>query len=253
MKLLRRLAALLLVSLLLVPLALLAGSVGPADVASALADERALRALGVSLRTALASLLLILVLGTPLALWLSRATGRTARVVEACVDLPVLLPPAVAGVALLSAFGARGPWVALFGSDASLAFTSAAVILAQVFVGSPFYVRSATEAFRTVDAESLLVARSLGAGPWRAFREVGLPATAPALAAGATLSLARALGEFGATLIFAGSLMGRTQTLPLAIYAALEDDLGLAVALSLLLTLTALALLACVRLLVRSA
>lgn len=205
-------------------------------------------ALRLSLLTVGISLALILAFGTPLAWTLSRTQGRLGRAVEALVQLPIVIPPAVAGVAMLLAFGRRGLFAGwLVPESAPVAFTTAAVVMAQVFVSAPFYVQAAVSAFRRVDPELLLVARTFGAGPLRTLLRVALPLAAPGLVAGAVMSGARALGEFGATLMFAGNLEGTTQTLPLAIYTALETDLRAAQALSIVLTVVAFALLLGVR------
>jgi molybdate transport system permease protein len=241
----RRLALLvpssLLVSLLALPLVALAGDLSFADLARGLAHPLVLPALGSSLGTSLVSLALVLALGTPLA-WL--LAQRERRAIELLVELPVVLPPAALGLALLLAFGRHGLLGGLFErAGLSIAFTPAAVVLAQVVVAAPFYVLAAISAFRSVDRELLVVARSLGASPALAFLRVALPLARPSLVRGATLAWARALGEFGATLLFAGSLPGRTMTLPLAIYAALESDLRAARAIALVLVLVAFALL----------
>ena len=226
----RRLALLgaaLLLLILALPLAALLLRSGPAAIASGLAHPLVGPALRVSVVTSAASLGIIVLTGTPLA-W-----------------LPIVVPPAVAGVAMLLAFGRRGLLGAALGG--SLAFTPLAVVLAQVFVSAPFYVQAGAIAFRDLDPRLLVVARSLGASPARTFFRVALPLSAPGLAGGAAMAWARALGEFGATLMFAGNLPGRTQTLPLAIYAALEDDVRVAQALSLVLVAAAAALLVVVR------
>lgn len=165
------------------------------------------------------------------------------------MQLPAVVPPAVAGVALLATFGRRGLLGGLLARlGIGLPFTTAAVVLAEVFVSAPFFLQAALAAFRALDPDLLVVARTLGARPGRVFFRLGLPLALPGLVAGAALSWARALGEFGATLMFAGSLQGRTQTLPLAIYAALESDVRAAQAISLLLVLLAGLLLLAVRL-----
>jgi molybdate transport system permease protein len=205
-------------------------------------------ALLLSLQTTAASLLVVLVLGTPLAWWLSSASGRAARAIETLVALPVVIPPAVAGIALLLTFGRRGllgPALSVLGW--SVSFSSTAVVLAQVFVSAPFYVQGATAAFRSVDPALLVVARSLGARPARVFARVALPLARSGLVGGAAMAWARALGEFGATLMFAGNMPGKTQTLPLAIYTAMEGDLRAAQALSVLLVVVAFGLLLLLR------
>jgi molybdate transport system permease protein len=169
-------------------------------------------------------------------------------VLETVVELPVVLPPAVAGVALLLAFGRRGLLGPALGAvGVGVPFTRAAVVLAESFVAAPFYVQAAVAAFRRLDPDLVLVARTLGASRPRVFFTVAIPVSWPALAGGAALSWARALGEFGATLMFAGNLSGRTQTLPLAIYTALESDLRTAQSLSIVLVAVAFALLVGIR------
>lgn len=205
-------------------------------------------ALQLSLLTTTISLGIVVGLGAPLAWSLANARGPVARAVETLVQLPAVTPPAVAGVALLLAFGRRGLFAGwLYPEGGSVAFTTAAVVLAEVFVSAPFFVQAATSAFRRIDPRLVLVARSFGASPLRVFLRVAAPLALPGLVAGAAMSWARSLGEFGATLMFAGSLEGRTQTLPLAIYTALESDLRVAQALSLVLVSLAFALLSVVR------
>jgi molybdate transport system permease protein len=174
--------------------------------------------------------------GTPLAWWLATSSSRTARAVEVVVDLPIVIPPAVIGVALLQTFGRRGllgpPLDAL---GVGVPFTERAVLLAQVVVSAPFFVQAAANAFRKVDLDILIVARTLGASPTRAFFRIAIPIARPGLVVGASLAWARALGEFGATLLFAGNLPGRTQTMPLAILSALESDVRVAIVFSLVL------------------
>src|SRR6266700_1496339 len=158
--------------------------------------------------------------------------------------MPVVLPPAVAGVALLLAFGRRGlVGPALEAAGVGLPFTRAALVLAETFVAAPFYLQAAVQAFRRLDADLVLVARTLGASWPRLFATIAIPVAWPALAGGAAMSWARALGEFGATLMFAGNLSGRTQTLPLAIYTALESDLRAAQAIALVIVAMAFVLL----------
>jgi molybdate transport system permease protein len=228
--------ALALLALLAVPLIALALSATPAAVAAGATDRLFAPAVRLSLQTTLVSLALVVLAGTPLAWWMATSRSWSVRAVELLVDLPIVLPPAVIGVALLLAFGRRGllgPALAELGI--TLPFTVVAVVMAQTIVSAPFYVQAAATAFRMVDADMLVVARSLGASPAGAFVRVAVPVALPGLVAGAALAWARALGEFGATLLFAGSLSGRTQTMPLAIYAALESDLRVAVAFSLVL------------------
>lgn len=225
-----------LVLLLTVPLLALALSASPDDVRAGLASPLFASALWLSLRTTLTSLVVIVVTGTPLAWWIATSSGRSARVVEVLVDLPIVIPPAVMGVALLQAFGRRGLLgPVLSGAGLDVPFTERAVLLAQIVVSAPFFVQAAANAFRRVDVDMLIVARSLGATPSAAFFRVAVPIALPGLVVGASLAWARALGEFGATLLFAGNLTGRTQTMPLAILTALESDVRLAVVFSLVL------------------
>jgi molybdate transport system permease protein len=234
-------------ALLAFPLAALVLSSSPGALLRGLTSPLALPAIGLSLATTVVSLGLIVLCGTPLA-WAIVRGGRRWSAVETLAELPAVLPPAVAGVALLLAFGRRGllgPPLAALG--VGLPFTSAAVVLAQSFVAAPFYVQAAVAAFRRLDPDLVLVARTLGASRPRVFLTLAVPIARPALAGGAALAWARALGEFGATLMFAGNMPGRTQTLPLAIYTALESDLHAAQSLSIVLVAVALALLVGVR------
>ncbi|HEX6764411.1 MAG TPA: ABC transporter permease [Polyangiaceae bacterium] len=218
------------------------------DLLAGLENPLVWPALRLSLFTTTASLAVVVAFGTPLAWLLARRRGRLARAIETGMQLPIVIPPAVAGIALLLAFGRHGLVAGVvYPHGESAAFTTAAVVMAEVFVSAPFFVQAATSAFRRIDANLLVVARSFGASPQRLFVRVGLPLAAPGLVAGAAMSWARALGEFGATLMFAGNMTGKTQTLPLAIYTALESDLRAAQALALVLTTVAFGLLVGVR------
>ena len=222
--------------LLVLPLFALVVASTPSDLAAGLGDPLFAPALWLSARTTLISLLAVIVMGTPLAWWLAAGSGSRVRLVEVLVDLPVVMPPAVVGIALLQTFGRSG----LFGSQLQafglqVPFTTLAVVIAQVVVSAPFYVQAAAAAFRRVDRDLLIVGRTLGHSPRGTFIRIAVPLALPGLAGGAALAWARALGEFGATLLFAGNLPGRTQTMPLAIYMALESDVRVAVALSLVL------------------
>ncbi len=237
-------AGLLMVAVLATPLLALLLSTTPGELLDGLRHPLALSALRLSLLTTSASLGLTFVLGTPLAWWMARHPGPGERAASILVQLPIVVPPAVSGLALLLAFGRRGLLGPLLDRAGwALPFTTAAVVLAELFVSAPFYVQSAAAAFRRLDEDLLWVARSLGAGPVRRFFRVALPLSRPGVVTGAALSWARALGEFGATLMFAGNLQGRTQTLPLAIYTALETDLRPAKALSVVMVAVALAVL----------
>lgn len=219
------------------------------ELGAGLEHPLVLPALRLSALTTLCSTTLVLALGTPLAWLMSRARGRRAALIESALQLPLVVPPAVAGVALLLAFGRQGLLsTPLHALGLSIPFSTAAVVVAELFVSAPFFLQAATAAFRRVDERLLLVARSFGASPWRLLVRVAVPLAAPGLVAGAAMAWARALGEFGATLMFAGNLEGQTQTLPLAIYTALESDLRVAQALSLVLVVLAFALLALTRL-----
>ncbi len=233
-----------LLSLLTLPVAGLIAGTSPGELAAALALDSTRAALKLSLYTTALSLGLTILAGTPLAWALSRERRPWHGPALAAIELPVVLPPAVLGVALLETFGRSG-WLGplLAGAGVQLSFSTAAVMLAQLTVGAPLYVLTAAAAFRSVHEDLLLVARTLGAGPAGAWWRVALPAAAPGLLSAAALCWARALGEFGATLMFAGNLPGRTQTLPLAIYGALERDTAQARAISVLLIAVALALL----------
>jgi molybdate transport system permease protein len=183
-----------------------------------------LDALRLSLSTTAISLVITVCLGTPLAFVLSRRRFRGVGLIETVIDLPIVLPPSVAGLALLLVFGRRGYLgepVANAGLD--IAFTTVAVVLAQVFVAAPFFIRAARAGIASVDADLEDAARVDGASERQIARFVSLPLAAPALAAGLVMSWARALGEFGATIMFAGNLEGRTQTLPLAVYSEFQS------------------------------
>ncbi|KAB7741431.1 molybdate ABC transporter permease subunit [Nostocoides sp. F2B08] len=191
-------------------------------------------AIRLSLITTAITLVLALIVGTPLAWLLSRSQGRAGRWLRALLTVPIVLPPVVGGVALLLAYGRNGvvgaPIFEAFGLR--LPFTPVAVVLAQLFVALPFYVLAVEGAMRSVDRRFDAVAATLGASPTRVFLRVALPLAAPGIVAGAALAWARALGEFGATITFAGNLTGRTQTAPLAVYVSLQSDPQAAIALS---------------------
>ena len=234
---------------LLLPLLALFLRVPPATLVAQLGSDAAVDALLVSLKTSVLAHVVILGLGTPVARALATRSFRGRRLAVAAIDLPLVLPPAVAGIALLAAFGRRGLLGGtLEGLGVTLPFTQAAVVIAIVFVASPFYLRQAIAAFAALDRTLLDASRTLGAGPLRTFRRVALPLAAGALGAGSSLAFARGLGEFGATIIFAGSFRGETQTAPLAIYAQLDLDFDTAIALGALLVLVSVAILAAVNL-----
>jgi molybdate transport system permease protein len=208
-----------------------------------------LTALRLSLQTATLATGLCVLLGVPLAWLLARVEFRGRRLVRALVTVPLVLPPVVGGVALLLVFGRKGllgTWLdGTFGI--TLPFTTTGVVIAEAFVAMPFLVIAVEGALRGSDTRYEEAAATLGAGRWTTFRRVTLPLVAPGIAAGAVLCWARALGEFGATITFAGNYPGRTQTMPLAVYLALEQDLDAAIVLSLILLTVSVAILAALR------
>jgi molybdate transport system permease protein len=207
-------------------------------------SEQAFKALRLSLITSTITTGAAILLGTPFAYILARWKFRFKSWIELCIDLPIVLPPSVAGLVLLIAFGRRG----LFGSalnlfGISLPFTTAAVVLAQTFVAAPLYVRSARVGFSEIDKQLEEAAHVEGANQWQLFTEVMFPLAGRALLSGAILTWTRALGEFGATILFAGNLEGVTQTMPMAIYLGFERNLGVALALSVVLVIVSIFLL----------
>ncbi len=201
-------------------------------------------ALRLSFITTAISLGVIVALGTPAALLLARRRFPGRDIIDTLLDLPMVLPPAVAGIALLMAFGRQGVLGdALDVLGLRLAFTTAAVVLAQVFVASPFYVKAAKAGFEAVDQELERVSATLGRSRLETFLRVTVPLARPALLGGAVMAWARALGEFGATMMFAGNTLGRTQTMPLAIYTALAEDTTAALVLAAVLVVLSFAVL----------
>lgn len=238
-------AAAVTVMLFALPLVGLAARIPWSDVPELLSSEAAREATLLSLRTCAISTVLCVLLGTPLAVLLSRTRGTLAGIARTVTALPMVLPPVVAGLALLITFGragVAGRYLSVVGIE--VGFTTVAVIMAQTFVAMPFLVVALEGALRSVDARLERTAASLGASPTRVLTTVTLPLVLPALAAGASMSFARALGEFGATLTFAGSLQGTTRTLPLEIYLSRESDTESALALALLLIAVAALLMA---------
>jgi molybdate transport system permease protein len=215
--------------------------VSPTTLVRELGDPVARDALIISLRTSAIAQALVVLLGTPTAYLLATRRFAGRSVLLTLVELPLVLPPAVAGIGLLAAFGRTGLL------STSIAFTQTAVVLAVAFVAAPFYVRTAVAAFESVDPTLVAAARTLGAGPWRVFARIALPLSAGGLGAGFALSFARGLGEFGATIMFAGSLQRVTQTLPLAIYAEFAQSFDVALAIGSLLVLFSFALLLAVK------
>ncbi len=195
-----------------------------------------------SIFTTLITLVITVMLGTPLAYLMARRKFRLNKLVQVLTELPVVLPPAVAGLGLLVAFGGRGLLGPLLDElGIRLPFTTAAVVLAQIFVSAPFYIRSAQVGFASVEREIEDAARVDGASSRQLFLRITLPLSSRALAAGLTLSWARALGEFGATILFAGNIQGRTRTMPLLVYQSFEQDINAAIWTGLLLIAMALA------------
>jgi molybdate transport system permease protein len=235
-------AAFLALAFLVLPVVAIFTHVAPNRLISQLTNPVVDDALLVSAKTTLLAQALVLVLGTPTAYLLASRRFRGRSILVTAVELPLVLPPAVAGIGLIVAFGRFGLL------HTSIPFTQTAVTLAVAFVSGPLYVRAAIAAFEAVDPTLIDAARTLGSGPGRTFFRVALPLARGGLAAGEALALARGLGEFGATIMFAGSLQGLTQTLPLAIYAEFERDFSVALALGGLLVLISAALLIALKL-----
>jgi molybdate transport system permease protein len=223
--------------------------VPPGQLFAALGTDAALDAIVVTLETNAISMALIVGFGTPTAYWIAGRSPRVRDLLVTLIELPLVLPPAVAGIGLLAAFGRLG----LLGGaidvlGLEIAFTKVAVVLAVTFVASPFYLRTAVSAFESIEPALPDAARTLGAGPARVFARVALPLAAGGLGAGGALAFARGLGEFGATIMFAGSLQGVTQTLSLAIYEQFDLDFDVALAISAVLVAVSAALLLIVKL-----
>ncbi|MCP2338132.1 molybdate transport system permease protein [Actinomadura rupiterrae] len=243
------LPALVGLAFLVLPLAGLLWRAPWSTLGTRLGEPQMLEALKLSLVSATIATGLCLLFGVPLAWMLARAPFRGVRLVRALVTVPLVLPPVVGGVALLLVLGRRGlvgEWLdRAFGI--TLPFTTSGVVLAETFVAMPFLVISVEGALRAADARYEEAAATLGAGRWTVFRRVTLPMAAPGVLAGAVLCWSRALGEFGATITFAGNFPGRTQTMPLAVYLALETDPQAAIVLSLVLLAVSVAVLATLR------
>lgn len=211
---------------------------------SSLTSDLAISALRLSLLTSLASMAIVLALGTPFAYMLARSNSPLLKIMDNLVELPIVLPPVVAGIAMLMAFGRQGilgPVLENLGI--SLPFTTGAVVFAQLFVASPFYIRAAKLGFQGVARDYEDMSQTLGVSPWWTFWRLTLPLALPSLFTGLALAWARALSEFGATIMFAGNLTGKTQTMPLAIMTAMESSLDTALALSVILIIGALVVL----------
>lgn len=246
------LASLPMLAFFVLPLLALVVHVMPGELLARFADRQVADAISLSLTTTLVTAGITVLAGTPLAYHLARGRFPGRAVIDAAIDLPMVLPPAVAGIALLVTFGQRGLFgPVLHAMGAQIVFTPIAVVLAQTFVAAPFYVRTATTAFSEVRRELEDAAAIDGASRWHTFVGVTLPLTFPALFAGLVMTWARALGEFGATIIFAGNFPGRTQTIPLAIYLGFALDLPQAITLATLLLILAFGVLALVKLALR--
>jgi molybdate transport system permease protein len=237
------------VLLLGLPLLSLVLRISPGELLDRVREPLILQALRLSLVTSIAATVAVVVLGLPVAYALSVSDFRGKRLLEVLIDLPMVLPPTVAGVALLTAFGRAGlAGRALAVLGVSLPFTTMGVIVAQAFVAAPFFVNAARAGFAEVDRKYLDAAATLRAPPGTAFLRVLVPLAAPSLLAGAAMGWARALGEFGATITFAGNMPGVTQTMPLAVYLALQSDVEAAIVLSVLLLAVSLTVLLSIRL-----
>jgi molybdate transport system permease protein len=231
---------------LMVPMLALVLHTTPMNIQAAWASDVLRAAMRLSLMTTLVSTVLVVLLGTPLAWVLVHQPTRASSWLSTLLQVPVVMPPAVAGIALLFAFGHRGLL------PTSIVFSMGAVIMAEVFVAAPLYLQHMQSAFRQVNSNVVLVARSLGATPWMLFTRIAIPMALRGLVAAAAMAWARALGEFGATLMFAGNMQGRTQSMPLAIYTMLETDVPAAQAASVLMMMMALVVLVAVHKLQRA-
>jgi molybdate transport system permease protein len=240
------LASLPLVLFLLIPLVGLVFRISPSNMMAGIMEPQVLQAIRLSFSTTMITVLLTLLFGTPVAYMLARKRFAGRTILDALIDMPIVLPPSVAGVALLIAFGRRGFFSPIFGG-LEIPFTEAAVVLAQLFVASPFYIKSAAAGFASINRELEQAAAVDGASRLEIFRTIILPLSLPAIVGGVVMTWARALGEFGATIIFAGNFPGRTQTMPLAIYIGFEIDLNVALVLALILLLISFFVLAVVK------
>jgi molybdate transport system permease protein len=231
-----KLTTLPLLLFIVLPILALLLRITPTDFIRNLSQEQIRQAIQLSLVTSISTVCLTLLFGTPIAYYLSHRHYRFYRLIDTLIDLPTVLPPAVAGVALLMALGRRGllgGWLSLLGI--SIPFTQVAVILAQTFIAAPLYIKSASLGFNAVDCELKKAAALDGANRWQTFRYVMVPISWMSILSGCVMTWARALGEFGATIIFAGNFPGRTQTMPLAIYIGFEINLNTALTLSVIL------------------
>lgn len=246
------LASLPLLLFLLVPLVALVLRMSLVDLLMRLSAPQVAQAVTLSITTTLMTTLITLISGTPVAYLLARHQFRGRTVLDTLLDLPMVLPPSVAGIALLIAFGRQGVIGSYLNSLGwSIPFTQTAVVLAQMFVAAPYFVKAAASGFAGIERELEQSAALDGAGPLQTFRHITLPLAWPALLSGAVMTWARAVGEFGATIIFAGNFPGRTQTMPLAIYIGFELDLQIALTLAVILLVTSFGVLFVVKRLLR--
>jgi molybdate transport system permease protein len=237
---------------LALPVAALFFRIPPDIFFASLSNPEVISALYLSFFTTIITLAIVIVVGTPFAYFHTRLDYPGKVIVDALIDLPLVLPPAVAGVALLVLWGRvglLGRYFNMFGI--SIAFTTTAVIMAQIFVASPFYLRQAKSLFSQLDPAYEQTARTLGASPLRIFALITVPLTAGGLVSGAVMTFGRALGEFGATIMFAGNLPGVTQTMPLAVYVGMESNYTIGLAISILLVIISFAIMIAIRLIAR--
>ncbi len=240
--------SLLIVCFLCLPIAGLFTSISIDNVYAAVLNPHFGQSLALSLLTSIISICLIVGLGTPLAYMMARTEFKGKPILDVLIDLPIVVPPSVAGIGLILAFGRRG----MIGSylddmGITISFTTAAVVIAQVFIAAPFYIRAARQGFAGESSDIEAMARSLGATWWNSFTQITLPMAKPHLISGILTSWARALGEFGATIMFAGNFIGKTETLPLAIYSVMNENLGVAIVLANILLAMSLGLMLTVR------
>jgi molybdate transport system permease protein len=236
------------VAFLALPVLAIFINTGPGRLIASLGDQQARDALRLSLETTATAIAVILVVGTPASFLLATRSFTGKSAIETVLELPLVLPPAVAGIALLAALGPKGILGSVLAdADVRLVLQTAGVVVALVFVSAPFYLRQAQAAFAAVDRSYLNASRTLGSGEAATFVRVAIPLALPGIAAGLALAWGRALGEFGATLMFAGSFQGVTQTVPLAIYSQFATDFPAALALSAILVVVSAGLLMAVK------
>ena len=203
---------------------------------ASLLSDTTIQALQLSLVTSIISIVIVVIIGTPFALLLARKDSLVLKFIDSLVELPIILPPIVPGVAMLMAFGRQGILGPVLSSvGITLPFTTGAVICAQIFVAAPFYIRAAKLGFQSVSTDYEDVSQTLGVSPWQTFWKLTIPLASPSILSGLALAWARAISEFGATIMFAGNLTGKTQTMPLAILTAMESDIGASLGLSVIL------------------